>query len=346
MDIYIFKQWKIVDENSNDEIVVDNPYTFAVDKNVILIPIFVEGYKYNVIFDGNGATSGEMQEQIFIYDTEGYLQENNFERDGYIFSGCKDGTGKRYVDKAEVKNLVDADNTTITLYAQWEKIEKNDNDDLNNRSVDNSYSWSTLDNSGGGSSGSTNSSSSSNQNLISENQTMNNETSQQTELKIPEQLKTRKYLIGYDDGKIKPENHVTRAEFATIIYRLMNNGEKVNLNNLERIADVKGTDWFGNAVAYLIDDSRKIINITEKKFRPQENIKGYEMMNIIHSVLKFYGVEQNSLYAQNLNSDITRAKMAEIIFNLLGRKSNLSQKNYSNLDKNHSQYKFLMDTAE
>ena len=334
-----------------------------------------EPVKYNVEFNSNGG-SGTMTNQEFTFDQEQALTENIFTREGYTFNGWNtesDGSGTSYEDKEQVTNLSDTADATITLYAQWEKnkTENDENEDENKDNGENkdnnahqnadeknnqdknqkqyknaevNYSWSTVENSGGGSSG--NSSSSPNQDLIFENQMTNNETSRQTELKIPEKLRTRKYLIGYDDGKIKPENHVTHAEFATIIYRLMNDGEEVNLNNLERIEDVKGTDWFGKAVAYLIDDSRKIINITEKKFRPQENIKGYEMMNIIHSVLQFYGVEQNSLYAQNLNSDITRAKMAEIIFNLLGRKSNQSQKIYSDLDKNHLEYKFLMDAAE
>ena len=144
---------------------------------------------------------------------------------------------------------------------------------------------------------------------------------------------------------MKPENCVTNAEFATVIYRLMNDGEQINYDKLKDLG-VEKSDWFAKAVAYLIDDSRQIIKVTDEKFNPNKNITGYEMLNIIHNVLKFYGVESNSLYAQNLNSEITRAKMSEIIFNAFDRKNNPGQKIYSDLDDKHWAYKFLMDASE
>ena len=205
------------------------------------------------------------------------------------------------------------------------------------------YSWGTIENSGGASSG--NSTSSQIQNPVEEIALENNKTFLTTASKIHEELQTRKYLFGYPDGKIRPEGYVTNAEFATVIYRLMNNGEKINYDKLKDIG-VEKSDWFADAVAYLIDDSRKIINVTSEKFDPNKNIKGYEMINIIHNVLKFYGVDKDFAVDQDLNSNVTRAEMAKMIFEVFDRKDNLGKKIYSDLDKNHWAYKFLIDASE
>ncbi len=70
------------------------------------------------------------------------------------------------------------------------------------------------------------------------------------------------------------------------------------------------------------------------------------MLNMIHSVLKFYGADKNFAVDQDLNSNITRAKMSEIIFNVFERKNNPGQKIYSDLNDQHWAYKYLMDASE
>ena len=92
--------------------------------------------------------------------------------------------------------------------------------------------------------------------------------------------------------------------------------------------------------------ARKIINVTGEKFNPNKNITGYEILNIIHNVLKFYDAEKNLMDNQNLNSNVTRAEMAKIIFEAFDKKNNLGKKIYLDLDKNHWAYKFLMDASE
>ena len=202
------------------------------------------------------------------------------------------------------------------------------------------YGWSTIESSGGGSS-----SSSTNQDLISKNESTDTKTQAPTKSKIPEKLQMRRYLKGYDDEKIKPENCVTNAEFATVIYRLMNDGEQINYDKLKDLG-VEKSDWFAKAVAYLIDDSRQIIKVTDEKFNPNKNITGYEMLNIIHNVLKFYGVDKDFAVDQDLNSYVTRAEMTQIIFTAFERKNNPGKQKYSDLDNKHWAYNFLMDALE
>ena len=85
-----------------------------------------ENYRYNVKFDGNGATSGTMAD---INNCEYYsrvpLTANSFARTGYTFKGWNtkaDGTGRALKDQAEVLYLTDEDGGTATLYAQWEPL--------------------------------------------------------------------------------------------------------------------------------------------------------------------------------------------------------------------------------
>ena len=77
---------------------------------------------YTVKFDGNGAISGSMSEQNFVYDESQVLKANKFVKPGYTFVGwntSKDGSGNNYSDQEEVKNLTSVNNGVVTLYAQW-----------------------------------------------------------------------------------------------------------------------------------------------------------------------------------------------------------------------------------
>ncbi len=75
---------------------------------------------YTVEFNGNGATSGTMQSQNFVYGNSTTLKSNAFVKTGYVFNGWNtkaDGTGVNYADQEAVLNL--AVSGTVTLYAQW-----------------------------------------------------------------------------------------------------------------------------------------------------------------------------------------------------------------------------------
>lgn len=76
---------------------------------------------YRIIFDGNGA-SGEMAKQSVKYGEKVTLNANAFDYGNFEFLGWMlgaDGTEVVYEDGAEVMNLVNTQNGTITLYALW-----------------------------------------------------------------------------------------------------------------------------------------------------------------------------------------------------------------------------------
>lgn len=95
----------------------DSPVTYTAYPNWI-------AHKYEIIFNGNGATSGSMNNQTFKYDREQKLKANSYVKPGYIFDGWtvnSDGTGTYYEDEATVLNLASADGAKITLYAKWKE---------------------------------------------------------------------------------------------------------------------------------------------------------------------------------------------------------------------------------
>lgn len=80
------------------------------------------GVDYSVRFDGNGSTSGRMDNQAFVYATAQNLNANRFARTGYTFDGWNtkaDGSGTRYDNSVSVNNLTTENNGTVILYAQW-----------------------------------------------------------------------------------------------------------------------------------------------------------------------------------------------------------------------------------
>ena len=78
---------------------------------------------YTVHFDGNGHTSGEMDDQAFTYDVAQNLTANAFRRSGYTFDGWATAGGDVvYADQQSVSNLTTTNGATVTLYAKWTLI--------------------------------------------------------------------------------------------------------------------------------------------------------------------------------------------------------------------------------
>ena len=139
--------------------VANNPETYTINDDIILLDPVKEGYTftgwtgsngttpsvsvriinstgnkeytahyqvnpYTVHFDKNdNSATGTMEDQEFDYDEEKALSKNTFTKSGYAFvkwTTNPDGTGTSYTDKQVVSNLIQTG--TITLYAQWKKV--------------------------------------------------------------------------------------------------------------------------------------------------------------------------------------------------------------------------------
>ena len=62
------------------------------------------------------------------------------------------------------------------------------------------------------------------------------------------------YVIGYEDGTVKPDGQITRAEVATIIFRLLDPEVRdENLTAVNSFADVNEGDWYNTAISTLVE---------------------------------------------------------------------------------------------
>ena len=107
--------------------------------------------KYTITFNGNGSTSGSMKKLTSLKYGKTYtLTKNSYKKKGYTFKGWntkKDGSGKTYKNKAEIKNLSAKSGGKVTLYAKWSKtkytITYNLNKGKNNKNNPSSYNITT-----------------------------------------------------------------------------------------------------------------------------------------------------------------------------------------------------------
>ena len=88
------------------------------------------------------------------------------------------------------------------------------------------------------------------------------------------------YIVGREGGMIAPESDITRAEVATIIYRLLDEDERNNAKTKENVfTDVNEGDWFNTAVSTLA--SLELVNgRTTDTFAPNDFITRAELATI------------------------------------------------------------------
>lgn len=94
------------------------------------------------------------------------------------------------------------------------------------------------------------------------------------------------YIIGYPDGLVKPEGNITRAEVATIFFRMLTDEARDKYwSKTNNYVDVDPTKWFNNAVSTL--SNMGIINgYPDGTFRPNASITRAEFAKIAVSFFK------------------------------------------------------------
>ena len=87
---------------------------------------------YTVKFSANGG-AGSMSNKACTYGSTYTLPGNSFTRKGYSFAGwgTSAGGGVKYANKASFKNLTATNGGTVTLYAQWKRLNCTVSFDLN-----------------------------------------------------------------------------------------------------------------------------------------------------------------------------------------------------------------------
>ena len=89
------------------------------------------------------------------------------------------------------------------------------------------------------------------------------------------------YIVGYEDETIRPQNNITRAEVATIFFRLLTDEsrEQYFTDDNSAFSDMTGDHWYDNAVATLTN-AGIIAGYPDGTFRPNDPITRAEFAAI------------------------------------------------------------------
>ena len=88
------------------------------------------------------------------------------------------------------------------------------------------------------------------------------------------------YIVGYGNGEVHPQNNITRAEVATIFFRLLTDDVRdENLTKTNRYSDVAATAWYNTAVSTL-SSMGIITGYPDGTFRPNAAITRAEFAAI------------------------------------------------------------------
>ena len=88
------------------------------------------------------------------------------------------------------------------------------------------------------------------------------------------------YLIGYEDDTVRPLDHITRAEVATIFFRLMTDLYRtINWSTTNDFSDVNEGDWCNTAVSTCAN-AGIMAGYADGTFRPNQTITRAEFVEI------------------------------------------------------------------
>ena len=88
------------------------------------------------------------------------------------------------------------------------------------------------------------------------------------------------YLLGYEDGTVRPEGSITRAEVATIFFRLLTDESRDKFwSQTNDYTDVPADAWYNNAVSTL-SNADILDGYEDGTFRPDGNITRAEFATI------------------------------------------------------------------
>lgn len=88
------------------------------------------------------------------------------------------------------------------------------------------------------------------------------------------------YIQGYPDGTVRPEANITRAEVATIFYRLLTDDARAYYKSTDSgFSDVNPGDWYNTSIATMVQ-AGILTGYSDGTFRPDANITRAEFATI------------------------------------------------------------------
>ena len=103
---------------------------------------------------------------------------------------------------------------------------------------------------------------------------------------------------GYEDNSFKPEGNITRAEVATIIYRIYTadvakNDKSGLYATYNKFSDMAGASWAAGYIGYCANASL-VKGYPDGTFKPSGNVTGYEVLAMI---LRAVGYDKNNEFS-------------------------------------------------
>ena len=126
------------------------------------------------------------------------------------------------------------------------------------------------------------------------------------------------YLIGYSDGTVRPNGKITRAEVATIFFRLLDDDTRAKYwSSKNDFSDVSADKWYNNAVSTL-SNMGVIGGYADGTFRPDAPISRAEFAKIAVSFTQNNGSAMYNYFTDVKTTDwfapyVTAAKDAGLI---------------------------------
>ena len=126
------------------------------------------------------------------------------------------------------------------------------------------------------------------------------------------------YLIGYSDGTVRPNGRITRAEVATIFFRLLtDDARQRNWSSENNFSDVSADKWYNNAVSTLCHMG-VLGGYSDGTFRPNAPITRAEFAKIAVSFAQANGSAVYSYFTDVKTTDwfapyVTAAKDSSLI---------------------------------
>jgi hypothetical protein len=105
-----------------------------------------------------------------------------------------------------------------------------------------------------------------------------------------QKLANRTVISGFKDGTFKPEQSVTRAEFAKMLNRAL--GIQAITSTKSQFKDVQSKNWFHGDVAASVK-AGLIKGFADGTFRPNQKITHKEMIVMLNNALNYAGAEKN-----------------------------------------------------
>ena len=103
---------------------------------------------------------------------------------------------------------------------------------------------------------------------------------------------------GYEDGSFKPEGNITRAEVATIVYRIYTadvakNDKSGLYATYNKFSDMAGAGWAQGYIGYCAN-AELVKGYPDGTFKPSGNVTGYEVLAMI---LRVVGYDKNNEFS-------------------------------------------------